>query len=93
MSYKISTEAYINAAKYNVTIKPSTRKGKKIDVFKNDKKIASIGDINYLDYAMYKKRDGIEAANVRLKIYKLRHKNDMNVPNTPGFFAKHILWQ
>jgi hypothetical protein len=91
--YKISPLAYENAKKYNVTIKPSTRKGKKIDVFKNNMKIASIGDINYLDYAMYKKRDGIEAAKVRLKIYKLRHKDDMNVPGTPGFYAKHILWQ
>jgi hypothetical protein len=92
MSYKISKEAYINAAKYNVTIMPSTRKGKKIDVFdKNNKKIASIGDINYLDYQLYKKRDGIEAANIRRKLYRIRHKNDIK-PNTAGFYSSKLLW-
>jgi hypothetical protein len=92
MSYKISTEAYKNAAKYNVTIMPSTRKGKKIDVFKNDKKIASIGDINYLDYAMYKKRDGKAYADSRRKIYNIRHASDKNKPNSPGFYASRLLW-
>jgi hypothetical protein len=90
--YKISNLAYENAKKYNVTIKPSTRKNKKIDVFKNDKKIASIGDINYLDYAMYIKRDGKAYADSRRKIYNIRHANDKDKPNTPGFYSSRLLW-
>jgi hypothetical protein len=79
MSYKITNYSKEQAKKLNVIIKPSKNKGKKIDVFNADgKKLASIGDINYLDYGMYIQRDGLKAANVRKKLYDIRHKNDMN---------------
>jgi hypothetical protein len=92
MSYKINKYAYENAKKYKgITIKPSTLKGKKIDVFKDDKKVASIGDINYLDYAMYIKQDGKAYADERRRLYRIRHKKD-NKPNTPGFYASKLLW-
>ena len=45
MSYKITNYSYNQAKKLNVEIKPSTNKKKKIDVFKDNKKIASIGAI------------------------------------------------
>ena len=46
MPQTILSKARANAAKIGVTIKPSTRKNKKIDVFKDNKKVASIGDKN-----------------------------------------------
>ena len=41
MSYKILPYSYKRARKLGVTIKPSRTKGKKIDVYKGQKKIAS----------------------------------------------------
>ena len=89
MTYKITNYSYKQAKKLNVEIKPSTNKKKKIDVFKNDKKIASIGSIGYLDFPNYLKKD-IKLANERRKLYKQRHKKDLNSKN--GFYANKILW-
>ena len=50
MPYKITDYSYNQAKKLNVQIKPSTNKKKKIDVYKDNKKIASIGGIGYYDY-------------------------------------------
>ena len=90
MPYHITKYSYDQAKKLNVEIKPSTNKKKKIDVFKNDKKIASIGAIGYLDYPNFIKKNGLEYANNRRKLYKLRHKNDLNSKN--GKWASAILW-
>ena len=89
MTYKITNYSYKQAKKLNVEIKPSTNKQKKIDVFKNDKKIASIGSIGFLDFPNYLKKD-INLANERRKLYKQRHKKDINSKN--GFYANKILW-
>ncbi len=42
--FKITQYHKDQAARLGITIKPSTRKNKKIDVFKDNKKVASIGD-------------------------------------------------
>ena len=47
--YNISNYSYLQAKKLGVQIKNSSNKHKKIDVYKNDKKVASIGD-NYLTF-------------------------------------------
>ena len=89
MTYKITDYSYQQAKKLNVEIKPSSNKKKKIDVFKNDKKIASIGSISYNDYPTFIKK-GLDYANQRKKLYRLRHKKDLNSGN--GYFASKILW-
>jgi len=49
--YHITNYSKKKAKELNVQIRPSNnpKKKKKIDVYKDDKKIASIGDINYFD--------------------------------------------
>jgi len=89
MTYKITDYSYNQAKKLNVDIKPSTNKKKKIDVFKNDKKIATIGAIGYLDFPNYLKKDK-NLAMERRKLYKQRHKKDLNSKN--GFYSSRILW-
>jgi hypothetical protein len=89
MTYKITDYSYNQAKKLNVDIKPSTNQKKKIDVFKNDKKIATIGSIGYLDFPNYLKKDK-NLAMERRKLYKQRHKKDLNSKN--GFYANKILW-
>ena len=53
--YNISERTYENAKKLNLTIKPSLKVGKKLDIFENNKFIKSIGAINYKDYHIYLK--------------------------------------
>ena len=64
-SYNITKYTKDKADELGLVVKPSTRKGKKIDVFKNDKKIASIGAQGYSDYPSYLKTHGKEYANER----------------------------
>ena len=88
--YQITDYSYQQAKKLNVIIKPSTRKGKKIDVYDNNNKfIVSIGDINYSDYPSYIKEKGLKYADERRRLYHVRHKKDSNLA---GKFAKNILW-
>ena len=90
MPYKIKDYSYNQAKKLNVEIKPSSNKKKKIDVFKNNNKIASIGAIGFNDYPTFIEKKGLEFANQRRKLYKIRHKKDLNSKN--GFYANRILW-
>jgi len=90
--YKITARQKVNAIALNVVIKPSVVKGKKIDVFKDGKKVASIGAIGYNDYDSYIKTKGITYANERRRLYKLRHANDRNKKGSAGYYADKILW-
>ena len=90
--YEITNYSKTQAKKLGVEIKPSKNKNKKIDVFKDDKKIASIGAIGYKDYATYAKTDGLAKANIHRINYKARHEKDRKVKGSPGFYADKILW-
>lgn len=92
MPYKIKRHSYLQARKLGVQIKPSSKAGKKIDVFKNGKKLASIGAIGYGDFPTFKQKYGSAFAEKRRKAYKSRHKANLGVKNTPGYFANKILW-
>ena len=73
-------------------MKPSTKKNKKIDVFKGGHLIASVGSLKNFDYPNYIKEKGLAYANQRRKLYKLRHTKDRNKINSPGYYADKILW-
>jgi hypothetical protein len=90
--YKITKRQISNALNLGVTIKPSTNKSKKIDVFKNGQKIASIGAMGYKDFDIHLKESGKAFADERRRLYKIRHKDNRNKIGTPGFFADRILW-
>jgi hypothetical protein len=95
--YRILTEQRKAAKKLGVVIRPSTLKNKKIDVYKNGFKVASVGDIRYNDYWIYKrleKQGKVEpgTANDRRQLYKIRHGQECQAKGTPGFYACNILW-
>lgn len=90
--YKITDYSRKQADKLGVSIKPSTNKNKKIDVFRDEKKVASVGDSRYLDYPWYVEARGLEYANKRRMAYKLRHNKDRKVVGSPGYFADRLLW-
>lgn len=89
--YKISDYSYNRAKELGVEIKPSTNKKKKIDVYKNGDKIASIGARGYFDYPTYLK-ELPHIAEYKRKLYKLRHKNNLNNKDGNGYYAFKILW-
>ena len=94
MPYNITKYSYDKAKKLGLEIKPSTRKGKKIDVFqrKNGAFINAIGDINYKDYPTYLEQDSKNYADERRRLYKIRHEKDRKVEGSKGWYADKLLW-
>lgn len=77
------------------TIKVSTRKNKKYDVYKDDKYITSFGDKRYQHYkdliGYYKNLDHNDKK--RRDNYRSRHKNDnIDNPNYAGYWSYNFLW-
>ena len=70
MPYKIKSHTRTQARKLGVSVKPSKVKGKKIDVFRNGKKIASVGAIGYNDYPTYKETRMREEDYIKKDIVK-----------------------
>lgn len=97
MSYRITEYTREQARRLGVTVKPSTVKGKKIDVFKDGKKLASVGALGYNDYPTFMRleREGKVpkgTAEFRRKAYKIRHQKDRTVRGSNGWFADKLLW-
>lgn len=92
MEYKITKRQRANAKKLGVTIKPSSNTSKKLDVFKDGKKIFSIGAMGYRDFDSYLRDFPRPYANARRRMYKVRHQNNRNKKDTAGFYADRILW-
>lgn len=92
MPYSITEYTYSQAKKLGVEVRPSTKKNKKIDVFKNGKLISSVGDDRYKDFPTYIKERDLEYANERRRLYRIRHANDRKKIGTPGFWASNLLW-
>ena len=93
MPYKILPYSYHQAERLGVSIVPSKRKGKKIDVYENGKYICSIGALGMYDFPTYLNDfpKNPEKAYDRRKLYHMRHKKD-NVIGTAGWYALRILW-
>jgi hypothetical protein len=97
MAYRIKRYTFEQAKKLGVEVKPSKVKGKKIDVFKNGEKVASVGALGMNDYPTYleKERNGLVAegtAKRRRKAYKMRHEKDRHIRGSRGFYADKLLW-
>jgi hypothetical protein len=92
MAYSITNYTKSQAKKLGVVVKPSSVKGKKIDVFKNGEKIASVGALGYSDYPTYMKTKGKAYADERRRLYKIRHSKDRNVKGSDGYYADKLLW-
>ena len=86
--YEISPRTYKIAKQYGIEIEPSTRKNKKIDVYKDGRYIASIGDSRFKDFHIYLKEQGEAYANERARLYYGRHKN----ASLREQLAKLLLW-
>jgi hypothetical protein len=86
--YTITQHTKDKADKLGLTVKPSTQKHKKIDVYKDNKKIASIGALGMSDYPTYLQTKGKVYADERKRLYHLRHtKNSLGEE-----LARKLLW-
>jgi hypothetical protein len=93
MSYIITSYTKRQAKKLNVVVKPSSVKGKKIDVFnKEGKKLASVGALGYNDYPTFIKKHGKDYADSRRRLYKMRHEKDRHERGSAGYYADKLLW-
>lgn len=98
--YPITAYTKRQAKKLGVTVKPSTRKNKKIDVFKNGKKVASIGGVYedgtfYNDYPTYIKKIGKKKADKKRAQYLARHAHEPKSKDgqrTGSYYADKLLW-
>jgi len=88
--YLIQPYSYQQAERLGVLIRPSTNPKKKLDVFKEGKKVASIGAIGYSDFPTFLKKDGKAVAEERRRLYRLRHMKDSS--SGAGKYAAQILW-
>ena len=91
-TYKITPYTKHQASVLGVKIKPSEKKNKKIDVYKDGKKIASVGAAGYGDYPTFIKSHGKKFADEKRKQYKKRHNKDRSVKNSNGYYAVKLLW-
>jgi hypothetical protein len=95
--YKITPRTHALAARLGVSVRPSTTKGKKIDVLKDGRKLHAIGAIGYDDYPTFLMQEemGIVprgTARKRQKAYKSRHANNRKRKGTAGWWADQLLW-
>lgn len=93
MPYQIKEYSYQRAKKLGVTIKQSTLQNKKIDVFdKSGKRLVSIGALGMDDFPTHKQKSGLDFANERRRLYKIRHEKTRHRVGTPSYYADKILW-
>lgn len=90
MEYTITNYSKQKAKEYDVIIKPSKKKNKKIDVYKDNKLIASIGAKGYKDYPTFILEEGKEYADKKRELYRKRHKKDLTSGN--GLWTNRLLW-
>ena len=90
--YFITPYTLKKAKKLGLQVKPSTNKTKKIDVYKNDKKIASVGANGMNDFPTYIKKNGLQYAKTRRRLYKIRHNRDRHIKWSNGWLADKLLW-
>jgi hypothetical protein len=92
MVYHITNYTYKKAKKLGYTVKPSTNKTKKIDVYKKNKKIASVGANGMNDYPTYILKNGLKYAKTRRRLYRIRHEKDRHKRLSNGWLADKLLW-
>jgi hypothetical protein len=90
--YSITKYTYNQAKKLGVVVKPSRNATKKLNVYKDNKKVASIGAYGMSNFPTYMKTRGITYAKKRRRLYKMRHEKDRHVKWSRGWLSDKLLW-
>lgn len=86
--YNITDYTKKKAKEIDVEVRPSKNPKKKIDVYRKDVFLHSIGAIGYKDFPTFTKEKGREFADERRRLYHIRHKEE----TLGGLLAKWLLW-
>ena len=89
--YEITEWTKKRAKELGYKVKPSSNKNKKIDVFKDDKRVGSVGAKSYGDYGTYLKTKGKDFADKKRKGYLARTKW-CDKPYSNCRLARDLLW-
>lgn len=92
MPYNIKNYTYAKAKRLGVTVKHSTNKTKKLDVFKDGRKVASVGAAGMNDFPTFIQKNGLKYAKTRRRLYKQRHEKDRHKRGSNGYWADQLLW-
>lgn len=97
MSYHINDEIRRRAKAEGIDLKPSKNPNKKLDAYKNGIFQNSFGASGYMDFHLYKQKEGLKVAKEKRKAYKARHEKDRHIKYrngklTAGYLADKILW-
>lgn len=92
MGYEIKDYTKKRAKELGVEVRPSLNSKKKIDVWKDGKRIASIGAQGYMDFPSYIEKEGEGYAQERRRLYKLRHIKNRTVKGSNGWWSDNLLW-
>ena len=90
--YEIKQYTFDQAKKHGYIVKLSSNINKKLDVYKDNVKICSIGDSQYKDYPTYIQENGIDYAKTRRALYHNRHKKDIEIKGSNGWLSSVLLW-
>ena len=88
--YKITNYSRKQAKRLGVDIRLSKNTKKKIDVYKKNKLLCSVGNVNYNNYPTHMIKKGKTYAKSRRRLYRIRHSKDRK--KGCGFYADKILW-
>ena len=91
-NYKITKYTYERARELGLTVKVSKFPLKKLDVYKDNVYLASVGDSKYMDYPNYIIVYGQIHANERKRLYVNRHKKNSDVKYSKQWLALNLLW-
>jgi hypothetical protein len=91
--YHILPYTYKQAERLGVQVFPSDNSKYKLEVYdKNGLFVIYCGGYGYKDYPTYIKEKGMEYANKRRALYKIRHQRNRTKVGSRGYYADQLLW-
>jgi hypothetical protein len=93
MSYKIKQYTLGKAKELGVQVFPSDNPKYKIEVYDADGVFMFYGGSpKYSDFPTYMETHGREYANERRRLYRLRHKKEIDDVGSRGWYISELLW-
>ena len=90
--YEITDYTRRKAKELGVEVRPSVNSKKKVDVWRDGKRIASIGAYGYMDFPSYLEKNGEAYAKERQRLYKIRNIKNRTVKGSNGWWSDNLLW-
>jgi hypothetical protein len=94
MTYEIKDYTKKQATKLGVLVYPSDNKKYKIEIY--DAKTGEFmfygGSPAYKDFPTYIEDKGLEYANERRRLYRIRHKKEIENKGSRGWYIANLLW-